>query len=148
MKTIINWHKVNLKKRTDNNLPRAGDKIFFISGNTTDISQICYSVVFEIEYKSNELFVTNNLGRTIVIKSGFVWCYREDIKTFETERDHPEIQTISQAREYAGITRTEMSNRLGIPLRSIEDWESGRRTPSAWAERLIISELLKIKETE
>lgn len=129
-------------------MPKAGEKILFLSGNISDISQICYSEVFEIEYKSNELFVTNDLGRTIEIKSGFIWCYTTDIKTFETERDHPEIKTISQARKYVGISQTEMSKRLSIPRRSIEDWEAGRRTPTAWAERLIINELLKIKDAE
>lgn len=148
MKTVINWREVNLRKKAENNLPQAGEKILFFSGNVSDISKICYSEVFEIEYQPNKLFVTNDLGRTIEIKTGFIWCYSSDIKTQEVKNEHPEITTIAQARKYAGISQIEMSRRLGIPRRSIEDWETGRRIPIAWAERLIINELINIKGNE
>lgn len=52
--------------------------------------------------------------------------------------------TIKTARKAAGLTQQEMSDRLGIPKRSIESWEGGQRKPTPWAERLIIEKLLLI----
>ena len=48
-------------------------------------------------------------------------------------------------REKTGMTRTDFSSHLGIPLRTIEDWESGRRTPPEYIPRLI-SYALKYEE--
>ena len=36
---------------------------------------------------------------------------------------------IRELRENVGENRTEFSKHTGIPVRTIEDWESGRRTP-------------------
>jgi len=49
--------------------------------------------------------------------------------------------TIKSARREAGLTQQEMSDLLKIPKRTIENWESGSRKPSEWAERLIIEKL-------
>lgn len=49
--------------------------------------------------------------------------------------------TIKSARHEAGLTQQEMSDLLKIPKRTIENWESGSRKPSEWAERLIIEKL-------
>ena len=56
--------------------------------------------------------------------------------------------TIKEARENAGISRSEMSRQLEIPLRTIEDWESGKRKPPIYVEKLIIEKLERIKEME
>jgi DNA-binding transcriptional regulator YiaG len=39
-----------------------------------------------------------------------------------------------------------MSDLLGIPKRSIENWEGGKRQCPEWAERLIVEKLLSIAE--
>lgn len=54
--------------------------------------------------------------------------------------------TIKEARENAGISRAEMSRQFEIPLRTLEDWESGKRTPPHYVEKLIIEKLDTIKE--
>lgn len=54
--------------------------------------------------------------------------------------------TIKEAREELGISRAEMSRRLGIPIRTLESWDAGVRTPPKWAERLILEKLEKMKE--
>lgn len=56
--------------------------------------------------------------------------------------------TIREARHIAGMTQQEMSERLGIPKRSIESWEGGQRKPASWAKRLIIEKLLSIAKEE
>ncbi len=52
--------------------------------------------------------------------------------------------TILEARKKTEMTRIKSSEVLGIPLRTLEEWEAGRRDPSPWAERLVINELTKI----
>jgi DNA-binding transcriptional regulator YiaG len=54
--------------------------------------------------------------------------------------------TIKDARMAAGLSRTEMSRRFEIPLRTLEAWDAGDRTPPAWAEKLIVEKLLFIAE--
>ena len=44
---------------------------------------------------------------------------------------------IRELRENVGENRTELSKHTGIPVRTIEDWESGRRTPPEYIPRLI-----------
>lgn len=38
-----------------------------------------------------------------------------------------EMNTINKIREASGLSRAEFSRIYGIPLRSLEDWEAGRR---------------------
>ena len=38
---------------------------------------------------------------------------------------------IRELRESINMSRKEFSNHTGIPIRTLEDWEAGRRTPPA-----------------
>ena len=38
-------------------------------------------------------------------------------------------KTIKELRESIGMSRKEFSEHTGIPVRTLEDWEAGRRTP-------------------
>lgn len=47
-------------------------------------------------------------------------------------------KTIKALRSETGLSQTEFGKRLGgIPIRTIQNWESGVRTPPAWAVELI-----------
>ena len=46
-------------------------------------------------------------------------------------------EKLYEVRESVGENRTEFSKHTGIPVRTIEDWESGRRTPPEYIPRLI-----------
>lgn len=48
---------------------------------------------------------------------------------------------IRTARKATNMTQTDMCDYFGIPLRTLEDWEAGRRSPAPWAERLILEKL-------
>ena len=48
---------------------------------------------------------------------------------------------IKSLREQTGMTRKEFSLHIGIPLRTIEDWEAGRRNPPEYIPRLIAYQL-------
>ncbi len=55
--------------------------------------------------------------------------------------------TIKEARLNAGLTQARMSELLEIPKRTIGDWETGKRTPPAYVEKLVIRELERIAES-
>ena len=47
-------------------------------------------------------------------------------------------KTIKGLRSQTGLSQTEFGKCLGgIPLRTIQNWESGERTPPAWTMELI-----------
>ena len=48
---------------------------------------------------------------------------------------------IRELRESIGFTRKEFSEHIGIPVRTLEDWEAGRRTPPEYIPRLIAYQL-------
>ena len=44
---------------------------------------------------------------------------------------------IKSLRESTGMTRKAFSDHTGIPVRTLEDWEAGRRTPPEYIPRLL-----------
>ncbi|MDO4522985.1 MAG: helix-turn-helix domain-containing protein [Eubacteriales bacterium] len=50
-------------------------------------------------------------------------------------------ERIKSLREETGLSRKEFSHTLGIPLRTIEDWEAGRRNPPEYVLRLLAYKL-------
>jgi DNA-binding transcriptional regulator YiaG len=56
------------------------------------------------------------------------------------------MMTIKEARIAANLTQQQMSDLLGIPKRTIEDWESGTRKPPEYVERLVVEKLNSIAQ--
>lgn len=50
-------------------------------------------------------------------------------------------KTIKELRESMGMSRKEFSEHMGIPVRTLEDWEAARRTPPEYIPRLIAYQL-------
>ena len=48
---------------------------------------------------------------------------------------------IKELRESINMSRREFSLHTGIPVRTLEDWEAGRRTPPEYVPRLIAYQL-------
>ena len=48
---------------------------------------------------------------------------------------------IKQLRELTGMNRKEFSEYTQIPVRTLEDWEAGRRTPPEYIPRLLAYQL-------
>lgn len=46
-------------------------------------------------------------------------------------------KTIKQLCEEYSITQTELARRYGIPLRSVQDWHAGRRTPPPYVVKML-----------
>lgn len=53
---------------------------------------------------------------------------------------------IKEKRLAAGLSRAEMARRFEIPIRTLENWEAGTRTPPVWAEKLIVEKLERMME--
>lgn len=56
------------------------------------------------------------------------------------------MTTIREARQAAGLSQQGVADTLGIPKRTLQDWESGKRTPPGWAEALVIEKLEKLAQ--
>ena len=56
--------------------------------------------------------------------------------------------TIKEARQSVGMSRRTLSEQLEIPIRTIEDWEIGRRNPPSYVEKLIVKEILAMRNSE
>ena len=56
------------------------------------------------------------------------------------------VLTIKEVCERYQISQSALARRFGIPLRTVQDWHGGRRTPPEYVVRMII-ELLD-KEVE
>ena len=57
-------------------------------------------------------------------------------------------ERIRSIREKTGLNRREFSDKYGIPVRTLEEWEAGRRTPPEYVVMLLsyVVEFQLIKE--
>lgn len=53
------------------------------------------------------------------------------------ENIEKQIRTLKEIREILDVNRTEFSRYMGIPLRTLEEWEAGRRQMPEYVLRLI-----------
>jgi len=133
-------------------------KIFDLRGTTAaqDITDDCHGVLVVkdgrpqlfVPYPADEPFSQSminidpkhaeEIASTTRVYGGF--CSAGG--TFIADALHfPHLQTIREARAFAGITQIGMAEELNIPLRTVEDWCSGKRQPPPLVERLIIEKL-------
>lgn len=54
--------------------------------------------------------------------------------------------TIKEICEKYSTNQSELSRRFGVPLRTVQDWHSGRRTPPPYVVTLLINALEKPAE--
>lgn len=48
---------------------------------------------------------------------------------------------LKSARAAAGLSQQAMTDKTLIPVRTLEDWEAGRRTPPEYVQRFVLREL-------
>ena len=53
---------------------------------------------------------------------------------------------IKELRASTGMTRKAFSEHTGIPVRTLEDWEAGRRTPPEYIPRLKYEQMMEAKK--
>ncbi len=77
------------------------------------------------------VFESRNIGQEIL--QGI-----RDIKAGRTGRRFTvDSYAIVRAREKSGLTQAEFATLLGVSVRTLQDWEQGRREPNAAAQTLI-----------
>lgn len=54
--------------------------------------------------------------------------------------------TIREAREEAGFTQKQVQELIGVPIRTLQNWENGVRVCPPYVENLLIEKLLSLKE--
>lgn len=70
------------------------------------------------------------------------WGKHDIIKKMKCEEsDMDTAKAIRELRESVNMNRKEFSEHTGIPVRTLEDWEAGRRTPPEYIPRLIAYQL-------
>ena len=52
---------------------------------------------------------------------------------------------IKTARETANLTRADLCTAVGIPLRTLENYEGGQRKPPRWVEDLLIEKIERME---
>ena len=50
-------------------------------------------------------------------------------------------EKLREVRTSAGWSRPKMVERVGVPLRTIEDWEAGKMTPPDYVQKLVLDRL-------
>lgn len=55
------------------------------------------------------------------------------------------MNDIKESRLALGWSQQKMSDELEIPKRTIQDWETGKRIPPVYVEKLVIEKLERIK---
>lgn len=56
----------------------------------------------------------------------------------KNEKIQKQISTLKSIRTNLGMNRTEFSNYVDIPLRTLEEWEAGRRKMPDYVLRLLL----------
>jgi transcriptional regulator with XRE-family HTH domain len=51
-------------------------------------------------------------------------------------------ERLRDIRTRAGWSRAKMFDRVGVPQRTIEDWEASKRTPPEYVQKLVIDRML------
>ena len=75
--------------------------------------------------------------------------YTESSVTMRTHEDKPEVgNKIRRLRENAGLTRRGLCERLSIPYRTLQEWETGRRTPPGYVIKLLNIYIKEIANNE
>ena len=55
----------------------------------------------------------------------------------KSKKNEKQIDTLKGIRELLGMNRTQFSQYMGIPLRTLEEWEAGRRNMPDYVLKLI-----------
>lgn len=58
------------------------------------------------------------------------------------------MNTFKEIREYSGLSRAEFSRVYGIPVRTLEDWESGKRTAPPYMVNMLKRIVIEDKEID
>lgn len=101
--------------------------------------------ILEFEADGQKIFVTvRGLGP---VDDEFYWDDEDTLQQAIDAAEDADIEVQEPAmrglRASTGMTQKEFAEYFGIPQRTIEDWEAGRRQPPAYVEKLIAYKIEK-----
>lgn len=64
--------------------------------------------------------------------------WKDAISTMENRNNQKQIDSLKELRKSTGLNQREISEKLGIPLRTWEDWEAGRRAMPQYTLRMML----------
>lgn len=56
--------------------------------------------------------------------------------------------TIREAREEAGFTQKQVQELIGVPIRTLQNWENGVRVCPPYVEKLIVDKINNLKKVK
>lgn len=83
------------------------------------------------------MFFDRLVSKTGKILTGYEISGKGDGIAKMREELKEQMETLREIRKNAGLNRREFSDYMGIPLRTIEEWEGGRRKMPDYLLRLI-----------
>ena len=57
-------------------------------------------------------------------------------------------EALKKARAQAGLSQVALAERMKIPKRTIENWETGARTPQEYVQRFVLNELATLSSSD
>ena len=107
------------------------------ASSSTEAISLC------LDYIQDQVIQNSNLSADIinneVIVSDYDGNYVESYVNFYVDSE------IKKLRFELCLSRAELSRRLEIPLRNLENWESSTVSPAHWAEKLLLEKLESMK---
>jgi putative transcriptional regulator len=78
-----------------------------------------------------------NLNDSVDIGAALLQSVREMKTGIRARVTKPALSEIAQARLATSFTQIELANVMGVSVRTLQDWEQGRRHPSGAAKTLL-----------
>lgn len=117
----------------------------FTDGNTVaealeNASDVLNLMLCDRESDHCEIPTPSPLSAIQVPTEGFVNLVGADTDAYR-EIIERENNPIKYARKKAGLNIRRLAELLGAPYRTVQDWNSGRRMPPPWVQRLIVEKI-------
>lgn len=97
------------------------------------------AIDLSIDYLRDQAIQNSEYSAEVKKDSVIISDSEEEI--IETYCNFSSESEIKKARMEMGLSRAAMSRMFEIPIRTLEDWESGKNIPAHWAEKLILEKL-------
>ena len=117
----------------------------FTDGNTVadaleNAADILSLMLCDRESNNAEIPSPSPLQSVQIPAAGFVNLITADTDSYR-EIIERENNPIKYASKQAGLNTSKLAHLLGAPYRTVQNWDSGRRMPPPWVQRLIIEKI-------
>lgn len=114
-----------------------GETITEAMENADDVLNL---MLYSMEDEGLEIPKPSDIKDIAVPADGFVNLIMADTVAYQEVIDR-ENNPIKYAMNKAGLNIKKVSDLLGAPYRTVQEWKAGRRMPPEWCQRLIVKEI-------